>query len=604
MAANASTLIDKATSDLLIGPDWGMNLEICDMINYDPGQAREVVKAIKKRLGNKSGRVQFLALTVLETVMKNCGEVVHQNVAEKELLNDMVKIVKKKSDMVVRDKILVLLDSWQEAFGGPSSKYPQYYIAYDELRRAGVEFPERTADAVPIFTPPPTRPPQSYQQPSYGSFPQPYPPYGSPPSSSYGSPPYAPARLDAVMAASDVPVWGSKDLDAAQSGLEVLNEMLNAIDPQDRQAVKDDVIVQLVEQCRSHQKSILQLVNTTSEEGLLCQGLALNDELQRALAKHDAIASGSPLPRELTQDSPKKFTSYDHEEEDAEDEFSQLAHRQSSRPGRGSGTQETRPSSSAQFALPPPPQPIRRLNSRLDAQGRQVDLLSGELIKDVSPTTPGALTSPVGQQTSPPPPENPDLVNPFADSPSFVATPSPQAQQKLHSPAVGAPPQNSLSSFPQQPSPAGYVAPWASASPPSYEEQGGQSSSAWSSYGTNTTSSIPPPPMLYTERNQFFQEQINPTNDRPPSAGTGLEQQTMNMSLQDNSNWQAQNAPIGKLAQASSLPVPQKPANGSSDDSDKWFGDLVDFSGVSANFKKAGLTSSLTRPNTSKASGT
>lgn len=39
-----------------------------------------------------------------------------------------------QADMQVRDKILGLLDSWQEAFGGPGGKYPQYYYTYEELR--------------------------------------------------------------------------------------------------------------------------------------------------------------------------------------------------------------------------------------------------------------------------------------------------------------------------------------------------------------------------------------------------------------------------------------------------------------------------------------
>ncbi|CAD5185410.1 unnamed protein product [Musa acuminata subsp. malaccensis] len=84
------------------------------------GQAKDVVRALKKCIGHKSPKVQLLALSLLETMIKNYEEIVHMHVAEKDMLHKMVKIVKKK----VLEKIFTLIDTWQEAFGGPQTRYP------------------------------------------------------------------------------------------------------------------------------------------------------------------------------------------------------------------------------------------------------------------------------------------------------------------------------------------------------------------------------------------------------------------------------------------------------------------------------------------------
>ncbi|XP_068648260.1 TOM1-like protein 9 [Aristolochia californica] len=264
-----NSLVERATSDMLIGPDWAMNLEICDILNHDPGQAKDVVKGLKKRIGHKNPKIQLLALTLLETIIKNCGDIVHMHVAEKDVLHEMVRIVKKKPDFHVKEKILVLVDTWQEAFGGARARYPQYYAAYQELLRAGAVFPQGPDRAAPIFTPPQSQPLSSY-----------------PPN----------IRNDRQEAAdSDLPTLSLAEIQNARGIMDVLAEMLNALDPGNREGLKQEVIIDLVEQCRSYKQRVVQLVNTTGDEELLGQGLALNDDLQRVLAKHDAIASGTAI---------------------------------------------------------------------------------------------------------------------------------------------------------------------------------------------------------------------------------------------------------------------------------------------------------------------
>eukprot|EP00850_Spirogloea_muscicola_P011168 SM000068S20600 [mRNA] locus=s68:470735:477400:+ [translate_table: standard] len=383
---------------MLLGPDWGMNMEICDSLNQDPTHTREVMKLLRRRLTNRNPKVQLLALTVLETMVKNCGDYVHMQVAEKEILHEMVRLVKKRADMQVRDKILELLDSWQEAFGGPGGRYPQYWSAYDELRRAGIEFPVRDPDqAAPVFTPPQTQPISGRgMRDQYSDSPQ-----------TRGYSDAGPARSSPADGSRPAGSMTAMDLKNARGSVEVLNEMLAAINPRDRGAVRQDVIVELVEQSRATQRQVMEFVSTTSNEALLAQALALNDDIQKVLSKHDAIATGSPLP---VEDIPR------FDAEGVEDDHSGLAPRSSAR-SRLSGAPATIPPPAK---LAPPPQ--RQL---------AVDLLSGEPgpapALSSAPSAAQGQAPAAGMQPFPKPPGS--TSNPFGAENAFLALPPPPGQQ-------------------------------------------------------------------------------------------------------------------------------------------------------------------------------
>ncbi|KAK4752884.1 hypothetical protein SAY87_021682 [Trapa incisa] len=505
--SSATVRVEKATSDLLMNPDWAMNLDICDYINSYPGQAREFIKAVKRRLQHKNPKVQFLALTLLETMVKNCGDYIHFQIAEKNIPSEMVKIVKKKADICVRDKVLLLLDAWQEAFGGPGGKHPQYYYAYEELKRLGIQFPRRSPDSAPIFTPPVTHP---HMQ------------------AGYGMPSNSSRRLDEAMA-TEIEGLSMSTIDSMRDVVNLLSDMLQAVNPRDHNAVKDEVIVDLVARCQSNQRMLMQMLTMTGDEELLARGLELNDNTQTVLVKHDAIASGSPLPSQIMDHSSQpterrgsnteekklkkengisprdnvaspsvppvtiKRNFYNEEEEEEEDDFAQLARRHSksqSAPtgqsiggtadpwpvkseGSPSASSHETPSTCKAIVLSEPPAPVKASSKEQD----MIDLLSLALTTTSTPSPetpqPSYTTQNVGAMSNDPSQSNSraaegqlsysSYVVPWAQPQSYPQQP-PQAQIQPQPPRPQYPQYSPQQVQPQPQSlPQQYIPPpWAS----------------------------------------------------------------------------------------------------------------------------------------------
>ncbi|XAR52086.1 hypothetical protein NMG60_11019985 [Bertholletia excelsa] len=271
----ADKIVEEATAETLEEPDWATNLELCDMINHDRINSIELIRAIKKQIMLKHPRVQFWALVLLETVVKNC-EKAFSEVAAERVLDEMVKLIDDPQTVVNnRNKALMMIESWGES--SSELRYlPVYEETYKSLKSRGIRFPGRDNESLaPIFTPP-----RSVSE----------------------SESNATLEQQILHDAAPVQTFSAEQTKeafvVARNAVDLLTTVLSSSPQQD--ALKDELTTNLIEQCHQCQYTVQRIIETAGDnEALLFEALNVNDEIQKVLSKYEELKKPSVVVREL-----------------------------------------------------------------------------------------------------------------------------------------------------------------------------------------------------------------------------------------------------------------------------------------------------------------
>ncbi|NWH64514.1 TOM1 protein, partial [Geococcyx californianus] len=288
---------ERATDGSLRSENWALNMEICDIINETEEGPKDAFRAIKKRIvGNKNFHEVMLALTVLETCVKNCGHRFHVLVSSQDFVEGvLVRTILPKNNppAIVHDKVLTLIQSWADAFRS-SPDLTGVVAVYEDLRRKGLEFPMTDLDMLsPIHTP---------QRTVYSSNSQ----------SGQNSPAVnSPQQIESILhpvslptgrgTSSDMPITPTpeqigklrSELEVVNGNVKVMSEMLTELVPSQAEPSDLELLQQeLNRTCRAMQQRVLELIPRVLHEQLTEELLLINDNLNNVFLRYER---NSPL---------------------------------------------------------------------------------------------------------------------------------------------------------------------------------------------------------------------------------------------------------------------------------------------------------------------
>uniref|UniRef100_G3TUG4 Target of myb1 like 2 membrane trafficking protein n=1 Tax=Loxodonta africana TaxID=9785 RepID=G3TUG4_LOXAF len=283
---------EKATDGSLQSEDWTLNMEICDIINETEEGPKDAIRALKKRLnGNRNYREVMLALTVLETCVKNCGHRFHILVANRDFIDSvLVKIISPKNNppTIVQDKVLALIQAWADAFRSSPDLTGVVHI-YEELKRKGVEFPMADLDALsPIHTPQRTVMMQCSLPVKKGFLEHVLSGKVRSQEEWYPHQPLAVSAGERELTPGPQQIARLRsELDVVRGNTKVMSEMLTEMVPGQEDSSDLELLQELNRTCRAMQQRIVELISRVSNEEVTEELLHVNDDLNNVFLRYE-----------------------------------------------------------------------------------------------------------------------------------------------------------------------------------------------------------------------------------------------------------------------------------------------------------------------------
>ncbi|XP_048762408.1 TOM1-like protein 2 isoform X2 [Ostrea edulis] len=289
LATQVGQLIERGTDGSQASENWAVLMEVCDIINETDEGPKDAARAIRKRLSQNMGKnhtAVMYTLTCLETCVKNCGRRFHIQLASKDFMSDLIKVIGPKYDppQAVQEKVLSLVQTWADAFRG-TPELKEIDKVYQDLKAKGIEFPMTDLDHMaPIHTParstaemdpglsrlrPSTRAPQPQQVPQVP----------------VSQPPQVPAGP--INPSADQMTKLKTELNVVQGNIRIMSEMLTELSPTNIDPSDLELLQELNRTNRQMQQRLVELIDKIANEEATNELLRINDDMNNVFLRYE-----------------------------------------------------------------------------------------------------------------------------------------------------------------------------------------------------------------------------------------------------------------------------------------------------------------------------